>query len=59
MKCDHLQYKEDAIHTDLSVDGRHGELHVAVRDVSLTVVKAAATKELLAGGRESSITAYN
>lgn len=45
--------------TDLSVDGWHGELHVAVGDVGLAVVKATATKELLANGRESPIAAYN
>lgn len=51
---------EDTVQrTDLSIDGRHGELHVAVGDVGLAVVEAAATEELLADGRESSITAYN
>ncbi len=43
----------------LSVDGWHGELHVAVGDVGLAVVEAAAAEELLADGWESSITAYN
>lgn len=45
--------------TDLSIDGWHGELHVAVGDVGLAVVKATSTKELLADGRESPIAAYN
>lgn len=45
----------ESIH--LSIDGWHGELHVAMGDVSLAVVEAAATKELLADSRESSVTA--
>lgn len=47
------------LQTDLSIDGWHGELHVAVGDVSLAEVEAAAAKELLADGREGSITANN
>lgn len=49
----------DSVHTDLPIGGRHGELHVAVRDVRLAVVEAAAAKELLPGGRESAVAAYN
>lgn len=45
--------------TDLSVNGWHGELHVAVGDVGLAVVEAAAAEELLADGRERSVTAHN
>lgn len=44
---------------DLSVGGGHGELHVAVGDVRLAVVEAAAAEELLAHSRKSSIAANN
>lgn len=44
---------------DLPVHGGHGELHVAVGDVRLAVVEAAAAEELLADGRKSSITTNN
>lgn len=43
--------------TDLSIQGGHGELHVAMGDVGLAVVEAAAAEELLADGREGPITA--
>lgn len=42
---------------DLFIDGGHGELHVAVGDVGLAVVEAAAAQELLAHSRKSSIAA--
>ena len=46
--------------SDLSVGGGgHGELHVAVGDVRLAVVEAAAAEELLAHGRKSSVAAYD
>lgn len=45
--------------TDLAVDRWHGELHVAMGDVGLAVVKAAAAEKLLADGGERSVTAYN
>lgn len=41
----------------LSVGGGHGQLHVAVGDVRLTVVEAAAPEELLAHDRKGSIAA--
>lgn len=44
---------------DLAVDWWHGELHVAMGDVGLAVIKAAAAEKLLADGRERSITADN
>lgn len=44
---------------DLSVGGGHGELHVAVGDVRLAVVEAAAAEEALAHGGESSVAANN
>lgn len=44
---------------DLSVDGGHGELHVAVGDVRLAVVEAAAAEEALPDGRKGSIAAHH
>lgn len=44
---------------DLSVPRRHGELHVAVRDVGLTVVEAAATKKLFTDSGERSVAAHD
>lgn len=43
--------------TDLSIDGGHGQLHVAMGDVGLAVVEAAAAEELLSYGRECPIAA--
>lgn len=43
----------------LSVNGRHAELHVAVGDIGLTEVEAAAAQELLTDGGEGAVTSYN
>ena len=45
--------------TDLSIDGWHGQLQVTMGDISLAEVESAPSKELLANGREGSITADN
>ena len=44
--------------THVSVLGRHGELQVTMGNVRLAVVEAAPAQELLADGRERSVTAY-
>lgn len=41
------------------MDGGHGELHVAMRDVRLAVVEPAAAQELLADGGKSPVAANN
>lgn len=43
--------------TDLSIDGGHGQLHVAMGDVGLAVVEATAAEELLSYSGERPIAA--
>lgn len=54
-----LTNTNDFLGTDLAINGGHGELHVAMRDVRLTVVKTTTAKELLSSGGKRSITTDN
>lgn len=45
------------LHGELSIDGGHSQLHVAMGDVGLAVVEAAAAEELLSYGGERPIAA--